>query len=81
MKLYATITSERASKGQGGNRELLIDLKIENPKNFRKRFAMLKLTNYEDKFELSLAKSACDWEVIHQEDKKQEKGNKQKGDK
>lgn len=26
MKLYATTTSERASKGQGGNRHLLIEL-------------------------------------------------------
>lgn len=29
MKLYATVTSERASKGQGGNREVVINLKID----------------------------------------------------
>lgn len=29
MKLYATVTSERASKGQGGNREIVIDLTID----------------------------------------------------
>lgn len=29
MKLYATTTSERASKGQGGNKEIVIDLTID----------------------------------------------------
>lgn len=29
MKLYATITSERASKGQGGNKYLEIEIKAE----------------------------------------------------
>jgi len=28
MKLYATVTSERASKGQGGNKFIAIDLAI-----------------------------------------------------
>lgn len=32
MKLYATVTSERASKGQGGNREVVINLKIDPKK-------------------------------------------------
>lgn len=30
MRLYSTITSERASKGQGGNDYLLIDIMDEN---------------------------------------------------
>ncbi len=30
MKLYATTTSERASKGQGGNEFLEIELSIDN---------------------------------------------------
>ena len=30
MKLYATTTSERASKGQGGNKKLLIEVKDDN---------------------------------------------------
>jgi hypothetical protein len=72
MKLYATTTSERATKGQGGNKEILIDLKIENPE--RKRFAMLKLTNYTDSFELAIMQNACDWQVI----KKEQKAKKQK---
>lgn len=29
MKLYATVTSERASKGQGGNKYLIIEIKAE----------------------------------------------------
>lgn len=29
MKLYATVTSERATKGQGGNREIVVNLKID----------------------------------------------------
>ena len=30
MKLYATTTSERASKGQGGNKKILIELTFKN---------------------------------------------------
>ena len=30
MKLYATITSERATKGQGGNNELVINITVGN---------------------------------------------------
>lgn len=30
MKLYATITSDRASKGQGGNKELVINITVGN---------------------------------------------------
>ena len=30
MRLYATVTSDRASKGQGGNREIVIDLTIDS---------------------------------------------------
>lgn len=29
MKLYATVTSERASKGQGGNKQVTIELAFE----------------------------------------------------
>ncbi len=29
MKLYATVTSERASKGQGGNKQITINLQID----------------------------------------------------
>lgn len=33
MKLYATTTSERASKGQGGNEYIYIDLLVGDLKN------------------------------------------------
>lgn len=33
MKLYATITSERASKGQGGNKYINIDLFVGSASN------------------------------------------------
>lgn len=33
MKLYATVTSERASKGQGGNKQLDIDILIFDRQN------------------------------------------------
>lgn len=33
MKLYATVSSERATKGQGGNKFLGISLKVGNAKN------------------------------------------------
>ena len=33
MKLYATVTSERASKGQGGNNYLHIALNVEDREN------------------------------------------------
>lgn len=32
MKLYATVTSERASKGQGGNKHIAITLQCERNK-------------------------------------------------
>lgn len=32
MKLYATTTSERASKGQGGNKQLTVEFKVETDK-------------------------------------------------
>ena len=35
MKLYATITSERASKGQGGNNHLRLSLKVGSAKDSR----------------------------------------------
>ena len=45
MKLYATTTSERATKGQGGNEKLEIVLTAENPDR-REEF---KITYQKDK--------------------------------
>lgn len=44
MKLYATVTSERASKGQGGNKYLKIVVTDENKENL----LIVALEPYED---------------------------------
>ncbi len=31
MKLYATVSSERATKGQGGNEYIIIDINVLDP--------------------------------------------------
>lgn len=43
MKLYATITSERASKGQGGNKFLDIEIKAERLKGIPTRANVYRL--------------------------------------
>ena len=40
MKLYAHVSSEKASKGQGGNKELSISLKIGSAKESRQVLAI-----------------------------------------
>lgn len=49
MKLYATTTSERASKGQGGNKEIVIGLNVGSSADSRNiaQFKLLALTNGE----------------------------------
>lgn len=44
MKLYATTTSERASKGQGGNEYLEINIQDENKRNIF-NLAVLPISN------------------------------------
>lgn len=48
MKLYATITSERATKGQGGNKQLEIEIMGEN-KEVIARLRVRKPLSYEYK--------------------------------
>src|SRR3990167_6194087 len=43
MKLYATVTSERASKGQGGNKELDILIQAEGLEGIPTRTQVLRL--------------------------------------
>lgn len=45
MKLYATVKSERASKGQGGNKQINLDIFIDDKKH--PRFKMF-ITKRED---------------------------------
>lgn len=44
MKLYATTTSERASKGQGGNKELTIDILAQELDGIPTRTNLFKLS-------------------------------------
>jgi len=43
MKLYATTTSERASKGQGGNEVLDVIIQVEGMIGFNNREEVLRL--------------------------------------
>lgn len=71
MKLYATVASERASKGQGGNKYIDIDLAVGSTSDSN-HFASLRLNIIDGVYTLWL-----DGEVIKRSDTK--KGEKQKG--
>ena len=43
MKLYATVTSERASKGQGGNKYLDIEIKAQELEEIPTRACVFRL--------------------------------------
>lgn len=71
MKLYATVTSERASKGQGGNKEVMIDVTVN-----KKSIGIVHVKvqgNYA--YILSTVKNNMREEMIEES-----KGNKQKGE-
>ena len=44
MKLYATTTSERATKGQGGNKYLIIEIKAERFEGIPTRANLYRLS-------------------------------------
>lgn len=74
MKLYATVASERATKGQGGNQRLQINLTVEQPNDPYSGFAELRLVKVES------SNSYClylDGALIKEV---KIKGEKQKGD-
>ncbi len=48
MKLYATTTSERASKGQGGNKYLEIAIQVELEDGTRDHFTTMRLEKNEN---------------------------------
>lgn len=52
MKLYATTTSERATKGQGGNKNLIIDIMGENLEGIPTRQKLFTLSMTVDNNEL-----------------------------
>lgn len=76
MKLYATITSERASKGQGGNKYLFVDIMAGSSKN-SERIAILRVEVEGERWRLRLRRPngeyINDWSG-------ELKGKKQKGE-
>lgn len=81
-KLYATVTSEKASKGQGGQKYLNIDINVaSNTPTFRSRVIFDELLGiYYISFESLHFKK---WSVVYQTEVltnvEQTKGEKQKG--
>ena len=78
MKLYATTTSERASKGQGGNDWLNIEILCGDAKN-PEPLAIIRVENLEDATKLHF-KAYNQSEGFTMIKPKKEKGNKQKGE-
>ena len=87
MKLYATVTSERASKGQGGNKFIKVALQVEHPNGEREMLPSLWLNEEQDFFSLSIS-NGSGLKTVYELPKKGEqctmcdkrKGEKQKGE-
>lgn len=65
MKLYATVSSERASKGQGGNKYIDIDVNVGSAAD-SKRFANIRVNVVDGVYTLWL-----DGEVVKTKGEKQ----------
>lgn len=74
MKLYATVTSERATKGQGGNKHVLTALTAEID-GIRQEIASLSAVHWEDHYAIEIITPSH--RVI--KEKLSTKGEKQKG--
>lgn len=89
MKLYATTTSERASKGQGGNEYIIIDLKVGSAKNSFSIGQVEVILNNDtkhgcntDEWVLQWRSSEHDdWNILAQGNIDNTKGEKKKGEK
>lgn len=87
MKLYATVTSERASKGQGGNKFIVIDFTVGTAQQPQKIGQVELYYNDDrkdgfdtDEWVLSFRKSEQDeWDIVAQGNVLP-KGEKQKGE-
>ena len=81
MKLYATVTSERATKGQGGNEFLEIEITTQYDKKLY-TLANLQVTPVPTKesknARLFIRRGGTTWEWIPTEEKL--KGKRQKGE-
>lgn len=88
MKLYATVTSERASKGQGGNEYVLIDFTAGDKDN---HIGQVELYLYDDDVKQGSEENEWllkwrrneddDWHILSQGhiDSTKQKGKKKKG--
>lgn len=94
MKLYATVTSDRASKGQGGNDYICIKLTVQNGSRQDYPIGEIVLDYIDDQYihgssqnewvlkYLSDKSGTDDWNIIDQGnvEPQQTKGEKQKGE-
>lgn len=87
MKLYATVSSERATKGQGGNEYLEIELKVNDRENPIGYIVLDYIDDvkegraYCDEWILKFSRDKEDWNIIAQgHTNYQTKGEKQKGE-
>lgn len=64
MKLYATTTSERASKGQGGNKYVAVAFEVEHDNGERETMLALVLTRHGDEFVVQEKASAQAWATL-----------------
>jgi hypothetical protein len=81
MKLYATTTSERATKGQGGNKYLSIEV-LDGDKNIQRK--TVKLDIWIDRHDHTILKyEDCMGNMLYHDitlEKEELKGKRQKGD-
>lgn len=82
MKLYATVTSERASKGQGGNEYIEIDIFVGSRENSvtLARLTVRPLGHEGNGYGLYDHMDTLICSISDQEMKTPEKGEKQKGE-
>ena len=76
MKLYATVTSERASKGQGGNKYLQVRFTIENDAGGYDDMGIVTLLKERDAYRLMYCANGGAVELIDEIPK----GKRQKGE-
>lgn len=79
MKLYATVTSERASKGQGGNEYVYADFSVEREQVGEIELELLADGEWLLKYR---ANELMDWDILRQGsiDILKTKGKRQKGE-
>jgi hypothetical protein len=80
MKLYATVTSERASKGQGGNKYVYADFSVDHERVGEVELYLSDDGEWNLKFR---ANELMDWDIIRRGNIdiiETRKGEKQKGE-